>query len=472
MLDRGKERLLSNGPRLSFAAAVIAFAIAPSAFAYRNAAWIPPWDGNALSSVQQNASSLNESNPVWYSWNADTTIARNWNAENNTWRAAMTGSQLIPTIQNVINRSFDGGAAATMLASATEREKHAASIAQLAILNAFDGIDIDYERLPASSRNDFTAFVSLVAQKLHAAGKKLSVTVYAKTGEKDSWTGPGGEDWPSIGSIADSVKIMAYDYHYSTGGAGAITPLDWLDRVASYAQSSIPNEKIMIGLPWYGYDWGTSGAAASVTYATAMSMARSSGIAVSHDANGEATFTYSGHTVYFQDATSYAAKVELIKQKHPAIGGFAHWAAGAEDPAIWNTVRGGSTAAPAPANGGSSSGASPVSQDFLIGGPSTLRVAQGKMVRTSFAMTPINGFSAAANVTIQLSGAFAGTITAASSSVAAGGSAIIVVAPSASAAPGTYRFIVRFVSGTLVHEQSVDVTVTADATTRKRAAGH
>lgn len=456
------------GSRPWFAAAVIVFTIAPSAFAYRNAVWIPPWDGNALSSVQRNASAFSESNPVWYSWNADTTIAKNWNAENNTWRAAMTGTQLIPTIQNVINKSFDGGAAATMLASAAQREQHAAAIAQLAVLNAFDGIDLDYERLPATSRNDFTAFLSLVAQKLHAAGKKLSVTVYAKTGEKDNWSGPGAEDWPAIGSIADSVKIMTFDFHYSTGGAGAITPLAWLDTVAGYAQSSIPNEKIMIGLPWYGYDWGTTGTAAAVTYATAMSMAQNGGITVKHDADGEATFTYSGHTVYFQDATSYAAKVELIKQKHASIGGFAHWAAGTEDPAIWNAVRGGSTAAPS--NGGSSSGATPISQDFAIGGPSTLRATQGKAISATFALTPINGFSAASTVSLQPAGTFSGTATLDSSSVAAGGSVTLRISPSAASNPGTYRFVLRFVCGTLAHEQSIDVTVAAD-TTRKRAAG-
>jgi hypothetical protein len=59
----------------------------------------------------------------------------------------------------------------------------------------------------------------------------------------------------------------------------------------------------------------------------------------------------------------------------------------------------------------------------------------------------------------------------ANASVAAGGSATVQIAVSATAAPGTYRFVVRFVSGALVHEQSLDVTVSANAS-RKRAAGH
>ena len=72
------------------------------------------------------------------------------------------------------------------------------------------------------------------------------------------------------------------------------------------------------------------------------------GATISHDANGEATYTYGSDVVYFQDATSYQRKVDMLKQKHPQIGGFAHWALGQEDPAIWNIIRGGTSTPAAP----------------------------------------------------------------------------------------------------------------------------
>src|SRR5438309_2592425 len=216
---------------------VVGLLLAAHAFAYRISAWIPPWDGNALTSIQMNATAVGESNPVWFSWNADASIVKNWNSDNPAWRAAMTPTQLVPTIQNVVQGSFDGTAVANMLASAATREAHANAVAQLAIMNAFDGIDVDYERIPTSSRANFTSFIATLAQKLHAANKKLSVTVYAKTSDSANWNGPGAEEWPALGSLADSVKIMAYDYSYSSSPAGPIAPLDWLDRVATYAQS-------------------------------------------------------------------------------------------------------------------------------------------------------------------------------------------------------------------------------------------
>src|SRR5437870_8814392 len=122
--------------KLQFLAVVAALLFASTSFAYQNTAWIPQWNSNALTSLQSNVGALSESNPVWYSWNADGSIAKEWNAENSTWRAAMTGTLLIPTIQNVVNNSFDGNTAATVLATSTSRDAHASAITQLVINNA------------------------------------------------------------------------------------------------------------------------------------------------------------------------------------------------------------------------------------------------------------------------------------------------------------------------------------------------
>ena len=88
-----------------------------------------------------------------------------------------------------------------------------------------------------------------------------------------TWNGAGAEDWTAIGGVADSVKIMAYDYHYASTDAGAITPLDWLDKVVTYAETTVPRSKIIVGLPWYGYDWSSAGGA-TASYASAMQVAQ------------------------------------------------------------------------------------------------------------------------------------------------------------------------------------------------------
>jgi len=447
--------------RVAAVAAVLLTLAAQSFAAYKVSVWIPPWSTAALTSIQANGSAITESNPVWYSWNADYSIAKEWNAENPTWRSSMSGL-LIPTVQNLVNGSFDGNAAAAMLANATTRDAHANALAQLAIMNGYDGIDIDYERVPTASRANFTTFIGSVAAKLHAANKKLSVTVYAKASDKENWNGPGSQDWIAIGGAADSVKIMAYDYHWSTSAPGAIAPLDWLDQVAAYAEQTMAGSKIMIGLPWYGYDWPASGSAATASYSYAQqTMLANNGTMQRDAASGEPYFSYSGHTVYFQDAAGYAKKLDLLKQKHSGIGGFAHWAAGQEDPDVWKVITGTTPVTP-PGSGGT-----PAPADFTLSGPTTMTVMQGGIASADFRLVPVNGFTGTASVTVQKT--FNGIAVPALSTVVAGG--IVTVNISASSAPGTYVMIVRFTSGTIVHEQSVTVTVTPPSTaTRHRAA--
>jgi spore germination protein YaaH len=196
-------------------------------------AWVPAWDAKALASMQVNAGKLDEANPGWYTIAADGTYAKNPNAEAADLRAAMAGLDIIPTIKNLVGGKFDGSVVAAITGSPTLREKHAETLTQLVVQNVYAGIDIDYESLDAATMSSYTAFVQLLAQKLHAANKKLSITVSAKTSDGDNWRGPGGQDWRANGAAAELVEIMAYDAHWDGGVAGAISPVTWLGAVAA-----------------------------------------------------------------------------------------------------------------------------------------------------------------------------------------------------------------------------------------------
>src|SRR5215212_2619627 len=217
------------------------FALASPAYAYRMSAWVPPWDANSATIMSTHARDLDESNPGWYTAVADGSVAPSSGGETATLRSALTGTLLVPTIANYVNGGFDGGMMSTIVNDAALREKHAEAIRQLVVQRAYDGIDLDYEAMPATAKTGFTSFVQLLASKLHASNKVLSVTVHPKTSASATWDGPGAQDYPAIGAAADSVKIMAYDYHWSTSDAGALAPLSWLDQIAAYAESTMPS---------------------------------------------------------------------------------------------------------------------------------------------------------------------------------------------------------------------------------------
>jgi len=439
---------------------ILLFSFAIPSHAYRMSAWVPSWDTRALASMQMNAGKLDEANPVWYEIKADGTFTKVFNAESPDMRAALSGVELVPTIQNYVNSTFDGNLVATVIASPTLREQHAEALTQLVVQNAFAGIDIDYENMGSGARADFTTFIQLLASKLHAANKKLSVCVDAKTSDSDNWSGPAAEDWRALGAAADTIKIMGYDDHWSTSAAGPIAPLDWLDSIATYAEATIPAQKIIMGLPWYGYDWlGRSGA--DVEYENAMQVAQANNAQVTYDANGEATFAYSGHVVYFQDGSSFAKKTSALAAKHPHLGGFAIWRAGGEDPAMWTTVgqlHGGSSSSPG----------QPAAASFVVAGPASASVQAGQQVRLTFGITPINGWNGTATVTVQQIDAFPGAVSVSPTATIATPAALTIV-PNANAVAGQFRLKVVMTSGTVSTTATVTVTVQAG---KRRSAHH
>jgi spore germination protein YaaH len=420
--------------------------------AYRMAIWVPPWDANALTTIQRQAGNLDESNPVWYTLSATGVITKNWNAENPTLRAALTGTRLLPTIQNYVNGSFDGALLGRLVATGAAREAHAEAIRSLVVTNAFDGIDLDYESISAANKDNYSLFVTLLAEKLHAAGKQLSITVPAKDRDSATWNGPGGTDYAAIGRVADSVKVMAYDYHWDGSDPGALTPLAWLDAVVTYAKGKMTPSKVLIGLPWYGYDWqGTD--AKTMSYAGALAIAQSKGITPVRDANGEMTFAYDGRTVFYQDAQSFQLKADAILKKHPTIGGFTAWAVGTEDPETWARVS-------ALRSNPSTNPATPVVADFALNGPSTVSVNAGATAVAAVGIVPVNGFGEAVNVTVAPLDGFA-SYSLSASTIRYPEKATLTVATPLTMVTGNYRYKMTFTSGTLVHEQIVTLAVTS-----------
>jgi spore germination protein len=309
----------------------------PLSCAYRTSVWVAPWQAASGAAVIENQSSVSEANPVWYSLGADGSIVPAAQADDSALRKALRNARLVPTIQNYVGGHFDSGVVRKLLESPATSNDHVHALVGLVQEHRYDGIDIDYESLPPDLREAYSAFLTALGAQLAQHGKRLSVTVAAKLSDRDDWAGTGAEDWRVIGRVASSVKIMAYDFHYGGGEAGPIAPLDWLEQIARYARKTIPSRKQLIGLPWYGYDWeGKLGR--GITHPQALELARTNEATIERDPNGELHFRYAGHEVWFQDAESYRMKVLYLIQRHPWIGGFAHWKSGSEDPEVWVDV--------------------------------------------------------------------------------------------------------------------------------------
>lgn len=315
-------------------------------------AWIPYWDQTrAMTSFSENADLYGSASPFWYLFTSTGTVSRYSGAEDESVLSTLrnAGVRVIPTITN----DFDPVRVSTMLASSSARAAHVEALGDLVQAKGYDGIDVDYEALHAADRDRFSLFLSELSSALHAAGKVLTVAVHPKTSDTGTWNGPQAQDYAAIGAVADRVRVMAYDYSWSTSPAGPISPLSWVKDVAAYSVSRIPAAKIELGMNLYGYDWvGSRGE--GVTFDTTQARRTSFGATRMWDATtAEPSFSYvSGgttHVVHYADAQSVAARLAVVDSY--GLGGAAFWRLGGEDAAVWTEVRSrwGSTAEPVPA---------------------------------------------------------------------------------------------------------------------------
>ncbi|UCC65098.1 MAG: hypothetical protein JSV36_08715 [Anaerolineae bacterium] len=315
---------------------------APLPRRFQVSAWVPYWDRDRVrASFAAHIADLDQVSFFWYEVQSDGSVSAFPGAEDATLLALARDHNLrvLATIMN----NFDGPRVAALLADEEARTAHVRAIVALVERMAYDGVDLNYEALPAEARDDLTAFIESLAQALHARNKLLSIAVHPKTDDQGTWDGARAQDWARLGAAVDEFKVMVYDYHWGTSPPGPMAPLHWIDDVLAYAKQTVPSSKIWLGLPLYGRDWSEQ-QGKGLVWASAEELIQQHQPAIHRDpSSGEIHFSYTvgdtQHTVYIPDAEAVAAKIRLARQQHPDVAGLAIWRLGGESPEHWTAIR-------------------------------------------------------------------------------------------------------------------------------------
>ena len=136
------------------------------------------------------------------------------------------------------------------------------NLVQLISSRGAHGVCIDFEGVHKSERNKFSAFISQLKQQLQAADSSYEVYITLPAVDWQEYL-----DFDTIIPFVDRFVIMGYDYYgQSSKVAGPIAPLEsgqtWEPynlevSVDFYLAHGIPNKKLMLALPYYGYIWET-----------------------------------------------------------------------------------------------------------------------------------------------------------------------------------------------------------------------
>lgn len=188
----------------------------------------------------------------------------------------------------------------------------------------FQGVDVDFEYILSEDRDLFTAFVAELTEQMNQNGYRVSVALAPKTSADQKGLLYEGKDYRGLGEAANEVLLMAYEWGYTYGPAMAVAPLNKVRQVVEYALSEIPSEKIMLGIPNYGYDWTlpyVKGESKAVTIGNveAVQIAIENNVAIQFDETAQSPyFLYERegeeHEVWFEDVRSLQKKYELLNE--------------------------------------------------------------------------------------------------------------------------------------------------------------
>lgn len=189
----------------------------------------------------------------------------------------------------------------------------------------YTALDIDFEFIPGEYREEYVLFVKRVKNYLANSGYQVSVAVPPKISDEQPGLLYEGIDYQGLGTVADQIFLMTYEWGYKYGPPMAVAPIPSVRRVLDYAVTVIPREKLAMGIPNYAYDWPlpfvrNQTVATTIGNVDALRIAYEFRADIQYDETAQSPYFYYRddggveHVVWFEDIRSMIAKYNLVQE--------------------------------------------------------------------------------------------------------------------------------------------------------------
>jgi spore germination protein YaaH len=260
-------------------------------------------------------------------------------------RAHAAGDRVVLTAecfnQTTLNELTSSPQAAAKLAN---------ELVSLVEAKSFDGINIDFEGQGSADQMGLDNLMAKVSSTVRAANPHWQITM-------DTYASSAGDpegfyDIPGLASSVDAFFVMAYQMG---APAGAASPQNGgsnfsaLEALKEYT-AVVPASQVILGLPYYGYDWPTSGPGVDAVATGAATPVEDSQVFASKTQVNWSSRTSTAwtayksgsqwHQIWFEDASSLAIRAQLAQSY--GVRGVGIWSLGMDgnDPALLTALVG------------------------------------------------------------------------------------------------------------------------------------
>jgi spore germination protein YaaH len=310
--------------------------------------WHPYWvSSTAYLSYDYNALS----HIAYFSYEVDTatggyTSIHDWNTTPIIDYAHQRGTKVLLTVTNF------GTARNTELLSDTIKQKFLINtlITLLKGRNG-DGINFDLESVALSQKTNLVSFISRAVTMIKAELPEAEISMASPAVD---WS--GSWNLQALSQLCDYLIVMGYDYYWKgSTTAGPVAPLagenyNVTRSIDTYLAAGVTPEKLLLGVPWYGYDWpvvsgdrkaSATGTATSRIYTAAAQISASYGYAFDITTSVPwVRYTSSSlwRQLWWDDTLSLSMKYYHVVSKN--LGGIGIWALSYEGGSseMWRTI--------------------------------------------------------------------------------------------------------------------------------------
>ncbi|HEY3322529.1 MAG TPA: polysaccharide deacetylase family protein [Planctomycetota bacterium] len=299
------------------------------------AAFFVNWDDSSLSSLKENLETLDILIPEWLHLNCGVCELNEDNPARQKdvleyVRLKRPELRLMPLVNNYVGQGWQGEQSGALVMNPTARKRAIELLLSYCERHPCSGLTIDFEDLPIRAIPMYYQFLFELGVQLHAKKMLLAVTA-----PLDS----PAHNYRRLSTVADYVVLLAYDQHWSGAEPGPIAAMDWFRKGLQLRQADVPNDKTIVAIGNYSYDWRTGRPAAGRNFDDMMIIARENRADIRTDpASLNPAFRYEDekgrqHDVWMLDATTFFNHLSIAGGMRPR--GFALWRLGSEDPALW-----------------------------------------------------------------------------------------------------------------------------------------
>lgn len=297
-------------------------------------------DKSSYNSIKKNSNTLDE--VVTFSYVAD----KNGNLTGEApldqlSLAKVSGIKTYALVHNYSGSNFDKQKIKALLQSDSARRNLANNLLNVIAKNGYDGVNIDFENIDYRDRQYYSLLIKELKDVLSSKDYRLTVSIPAKTVDNPNNSWNGAFDYKVIGAYADEVLLMTYDEHGTWGAQGPIASIGWVEKCIEYAVTSIPKNKILLGLAAYGYEWSQDGNRALSLNAVNNLISRYGGNTAFDSISKSPEYVYYAdgvkHTIWFENAKSISYKLKLVDKYD--LRGIGIWRLGLEDSKYFDAIK-------------------------------------------------------------------------------------------------------------------------------------